>query len=583
MAYTPSGIISMCNVPFSTDRAHTRYFTTEQEQKTYFSSRVINTSLNYTFLRKDNIIRVPYNIEQIRNCNYVYYINQNFGNKIFYNFVTQVEYINENTTALHIQQDDFQTWMFNIRFLKSFVDREHTNNDTKYNKNNIEVEDFYFDSYIKNHFTNIFPNKIPNTIGLNINCIIVVSSQTMIGDKKQSTPSTKVNTGIQFYYYALFDLTSDGLIKYTEYIESLNTNGIIDSVVNVFCTDKSFANNITYFPNTNIIDSISIQPLSINAYDDVSIDGYIPKNNKIYNYPFRYMEVGGDTSSKQFKYEYFTEPENMQDFTISAYPVLLDRLYIMVMPWRYSEINIMSDEALTGIENGIQIAAGYDIPYYKNTAEVTYALNKNTLETTLANSRRDLLTHLITGAMDVYTTNTVGAGMAGAAFLTGGITGAVTSIGSTVISGERTVTDTINTAISDANKLRYAHAKISDVSALPTIPTGSYSNDYVKYASSGYFAGIREYTIPKSLAEKADNYLSVYGYKTNKFKIPNLTGRARWNYVKTSGINIAPKTSGIIPPSTDIENIKNIFNNGITLWHDNNIMDYGDFSNDIIT
>ena len=150
MAYTPTGIISMCNVPFSTDRAHTRYFTTEQEQITYFSSRVINTSLNYTFLRKDNIIRVPYNIEQIRNCNYVYYINQNFGNKVFYNFVTQVEYINENTTALHIQQDDFQTWMFNIRFLKSFVEREHTNDDTKYNTDNLIEEDISFSNYIFN-------------------------------------------------------------------------------------------------------------------------------------------------------------------------------------------------------------------------------------------------------------------------------------------------------------------------------------------------------------------------------------------------------------------------------------------------
>ena len=162
MAYTPTGIVSMCNVPFSTDRAHTRYFTTEQEQITYFSSRVINTSLNYTFLRKDNIIRVPYNIEQIRNCNYVYYINQNFGNKVFYNFVTQVEYINENTTALHIQQDDFQTWMFNIRFLKSFVEREHTNDDTKYSENNIEEEDFTFSNYIRHHMQNI----VPNTTGL---------------------------------------------------------------------------------------------------------------------------------------------------------------------------------------------------------------------------------------------------------------------------------------------------------------------------------------------------------------------------------------------------------------------------------
>ena len=125
-------------------------------------------------------------------------------------------------------------------------------------------------------------------------------------------------------------------------------------------------------------------------------------------------------------------------------------------------------------------------------------------------------------------------------------------------------------------------AKIKDTSNLPTTILGTCSDEITLLELNSLSFKFIQKTIPYSIAEKADNYLSVYGYKTNKFKIPNLTGRSRWNYVKTSGANIAPKTSGIIPPDTDIENIKNMFNNGITLWHDNNIMDYGDFTNEIV-
>lgn len=577
MAYTPTGIVSMCNVPFSTDRAHTRYFTTEQEQTTYFSSRVINTSSNYTFLRKDNIIRVPYNIEQIRNCNYVYYINQNFGNKVFYNFVMQVEYINENTTALHIQQDDFQTWMFNIRFLKSFVEREHTNDDTKYSENNIEEEDFTFSNYIRHHMQNI----VPNTTGIYTpNAVVVVSTETYdVNKKRVSEPLTQVGALKISYYYAIFNLSNNDSENLRLYLKTFQELGITDSIVNIFICDISNLGNIVYSTTLygKVAESILLlNTQTFNPIDENDFIGYTPKNNKMYNYPFRYIESGSDTISKEYKYEYLYSKSFVMQVSLS------DRLTAIICPTDYAIKNAVTENS-DSTETGITIELSADIPYYKNNASVTYALNKNSLETTLSNAKRDFITHIATGIADVATTNFMAFPMAGASLLSGGLGGAVSSLGTSLISSERAVTDTINTAISDDNKRRSIEAKIKDISLLPTVPKGSFSSNYDKYAQSRYILSLREYCISSGIAEKADNYLSVYGYKTNKFKIPNLTGRSRWNYVKTSGANIAPKTSGIIPPDTDIENIKNMFNNGITLWHDNNIMDYGDFSNDIIT
>lgn len=61
-----------------------------------------------------------------------------------------------------------------------------------------------------------------------------------------------------------------------------------------------------------------------------------------------------------------------------------------------------------------------------------------------------------------------------------------------------------------------------------------------------------------------------FGYQTNELKVPNLNNRPKWNYVKTAGANILGNI-----PQEDLETIKSIFNNGVTLWHDtSHFLDY---------
>ena len=69
----------------------------------------------------------------------------------------------------------------------------------------------------------------------------------------------------------------------------------------------------------------------------------------------------------------------------------------------------------------------------------------------------------------------------------------------------------------------------------------------------------------------------MFGYATNKMKIPNIIGRENWNYLKTSRINI---TGNI--PQTDLQEIKSMFDNGVTLWHNpDTFLDYSQ-SNEIL-
>ena len=78
------------------------------------------------------------------------------------------------------------------------------------------------------------------------------------------------------------------------------------------------------------------------------------------------------------------------------------------------------------------------------------------------------------------------------------------------------------------------------------------------------------YNIKKQFAERIDLYFDMYGYYTNKLKVPNTNNRKNWNYVKT--INCIIESS---IPQNDLDIIKNMFDNGITLWHNpETFMDY---------
>lgn len=62
----------------------------------------------------------------------------------------------------------------------------------------------------------------------------------------------------------------------------------------------------------------------------------------------------------------------------------------------------------------------------------------------------------------------------------------------------------------------------------------------------------------------------MFGYQTNRVKIPNINNRPNWNYVKTINANIIGNV-----PELELLAIRNMFNNGITLWHNpDTFLDY---------
>lgn len=70
--------------------------------------------------------------------------------------------------------------------------------------------------------------------------------------------------------------------------------------------------------------------------------------------------------------------------------------------------------------------------------------------------------------------------------------------------------------------------------------------------------------------DKLNQIWNMRGYATNTIDYPNLHSKFLWNYVQTVKCDISG--DGIDP--SDLEKIKRVFDNGITLWHDKHIGDY---------
>ena len=89
-----------------------------------------------------------------------------------------------------------------------------------------------------------------------------------------------------------------------------------------------------------------------------------------------------------------------------------------------------------------------------------------------------------------------------------------------------------------------------------------------------------DFIFTKCLSKQSTHVLLMiisvcFGYKTNRVKVPNITGRSKWNYVKTIDCNC----DGDIP-ETDLNIIRTMFNNGVTMWHDaSKIYDYSQTNN----
>ena len=124
MAIKPETNLFLIKCPLSLSNKHQLTFANLEAQHNYFDSLPKLEIDNISYQRKDSIIRYPAHIDTLLEYNYCMYQNENYSDKWFYAFITNMRYVNDNMTEITITTDVFQTWQFDLVYKQSFVERE---------------------------------------------------------------------------------------------------------------------------------------------------------------------------------------------------------------------------------------------------------------------------------------------------------------------------------------------------------------------------------------------------------------------------------------------------------------------------
>ena len=124
MAITPDTNIKLLKVPIEISNKNQITFANATAQFNYFNSLPKLEIEHANYQRKDNVLDWPAHIDSIIEYNYCMYQNNNYSNKWFYAFITNMQYENNGMTKITLVTDVFQTWQFDLTWKQCFIERE---------------------------------------------------------------------------------------------------------------------------------------------------------------------------------------------------------------------------------------------------------------------------------------------------------------------------------------------------------------------------------------------------------------------------------------------------------------------------
>ena len=120
---TPNSDIILLKCPLEIDSLHQIDFANATAQYNYFYGLTKKIMDDATYQRKDGRLYFDGDFDTCVNYNYCMYRNTGYSNKWFYAFVTDMRFENNNCCSCRLVTDVFQTWMFDVTYKYSFIER----------------------------------------------------------------------------------------------------------------------------------------------------------------------------------------------------------------------------------------------------------------------------------------------------------------------------------------------------------------------------------------------------------------------------------------------------------------------------
>ena len=550
---TPQTDIYLLKVPLEISDMNQLTFTDKTAQYNYFNSLPKIQADDYSYQRKDNTVRFEGNYDEVVNYNYVMYRNTAYSDKWFYAFITNMEYKNDNVTAITIKTDVWQTWQFDLTFKPCLIDREHTNDDTV-GKNTLP-EGLELGEFVTNGAVQNFGDASDKCVVVEVSQIENTGTEATLSytwDSGAHATTPRLNDVDRGTIPLVLGLVSGAGNTPAHVIDVYDRAGLGEAIINIYMLPKSligdyYTLSITATTEGHTYTSSGIAvPASKNGVYNLgtksfarpsNLASFIPKNKKLLTYPYCYFNISNNAGgSIPYHYEDFGE-----NITFKMEGTFGASGETKAIPLDYKYID--SDE--NALDYSIS-GAKFPICSWKSDSYTNW-LTQNAV-----NMDMQWKSALIGG----------GIGIATGGFSSGMQTKGVKGIG---FGGGFAAGAAVAGAEMAGNLIEIAkdqHLAKTQANLVPDQVRGNLgAGDFVwaKYKSPFTYLPM---CIKPEYARCIDEFFSQFGYKCNRVKIPNITGRRNWNYVKTVGCYI----EGDIPQA-DMQEIKNMFDNGITLWH----------------
>lgn len=499
------------DVPFDEHYEHTRDFSSKAQQWSY----LLDNYLKYYWIKNTyqrasrNSIKVEKKCDDLYDCNYMAFTNINYGDKVFYCFIKEVKYINDNVTEIVYEIDPLQTWLFDYSLGSCFVEREHTADDSigaNLVPENLECGDYIYRECKRDGVARPDCEDLKNLV-IVLFCTVDENYDDSAGqfDGRMYSglyPVIRNGDGRNGHgdgtYFYLTNAGTNACNYWIQHLPILRTNAIKMAVV----MPKMFA------------ESHDVEGGEYLDKNEVLLrsDGTQVRNNKCLCYPYNFIYVSNNHGkSAVYKYEHFVTQTGKCSFTIQ-----MDRTpnpMALLVPEAYMGVEANYDQAL-------------DLGGYPQVA-----FDVDSFKAWLAQNAGGLATSALTMA---YTQQgSVEKEQLGGKILKyGGIHGVISGVVGGTIAGIQ-----------------------------PPQSMGA------QQGSVQVAAGIQNFTfynkrLRPEYATIIDDYFQAYGYACHQIKVPNTKSRIKWNYVKTVGAIVHGDL-----PNDEAERIRNIYDNGVTFWH----------------
>lgn len=543
MAIQPDTDIRLLKSPLTLSNKHQITFADDGAQANYFLSLDYVEDQNASYQRKDNVIRFNSHIDNIIMYNYCMYKNDNYSNKWFYAFITSMRYINDSVTEISIVTDVFQTWQFDLVYKNSFVEREIVPVSSDVAGNYLIPEGLEF-------------GELKVEAMAEIDDLDPVYMVAYSGDAIGSVSISQDGFSYNGIPSSITFIMCNNIAGFQTLLNTLNTFAQGDKVVTCFTVPKiALKDRITqnepdpsvhYYYYDPIQENYQQTPIIKNLVSLPStLDGYTPRNQKLRTYPYLYLGFNPQNgSSKIYRYEDFLNgtPSFKIISEINPNPIV----QFIPQNYRGASGDSLSDNATM---------SGYPTLSYKTDVfNVWLAQNSETISLQM---QQEQFNYNLEGmkAIGGLVENVATAGLAGYNMDASGAYGALKGSASSALDIVKLDKDHefyVKNVMAQIEKQKLLPDNVSMSSSNATLLGYQLMNDNI----------FTRYSIKREFAERIDQFFDMYGYTVNELKNININSRPNWNYIKTRGANILGNI-----PQYDLQTIKEMFDNGITFWH----------------